>query len=322
LAIAFSVYWFIASNAFAKRLDAANGHEIAPGVTFQFASKTIGGFPFRVDAVLENVRVDAATSRGPASWQAEHFALHMLDYGGAQFVFEAAGKQVLTWHDKKQVAHGLAFTPALLRASAIASGGELKRFDLMLYGAVTDDFSVAHSEFHIRRDPKADGLDIAFMADNLNLPGYRGAAMGPLISKIRLGGTLLPASPWNALLSGDADWRKTADAWRGHRGAIDIQSFDLAWGKTETIGNGLLMLDNEARPQGIIKLKIAGYQLLAEEAAREHLVNGAENGVLAGLMAAAAASEKGQGALPLTLAFKDGIAYAGDAPVGFADPVY
>ena len=52
-------------------------------------------------------------------------------------------------------------------------------------------------------------------------------------------------------------------------------------------------------------------------------MHGAQKGVLAGLMAEAAQGATiAKGTLPVTLAFKDGIAYVGDTPVGFLDPLY
>jgi hypothetical protein len=323
LALAVTGYWFTASNAFAKRLDALNGHDIAPGVSFQFASKSIAGFPFRVDAVLENMRITVATPDGPASWEAEHFALHMLDYGALKFVFEAAGKQTLAWHDAKRAAHGIVFTPALLRASADAGGGRLKRFDIELYGAGTALFAVAHTEFHIRRDPNSDAIDLAFMADKVHLAPELSTAMGATIAKLRLKGTLAPASAWNDFFSGGQTWRKAAEAFHARHGGFAVDRIEVDWGKTQASGKGALTLDDANRPRGLIKLQIGGYQALAAEAERRHLVHGAEKGVFAGLMAEAAQHAKGaEGTLPVTLAFKDGLTYIGDTPVGFVDPLY
>lgn len=323
LTVAVCVYWYVASNAFAKRLDALNGHQIAPGVAFHFTSRSIGGFPFRIDAVLENMRITLATPDGPARWTAEHFALHMLDYDTLKFVFEAAGKQVITWHDADKAAHGITFTPALLRASANAEGDRLKRFDIELYDADTAPFSVAHTEFHIRRDPDANAMDIVFMADKVHLAPSLATALGDMISKLRLKGTLAPAAPWSAFLSGDGDWRKAAKMWRRKHGAFAIDQLEVDWGKVQASGKGALTLDSQRRPEGLIKLRIAGYQVLAAEAERRHLVRGAEKGVLAGLMAKAAHSAKAAGGtLPVTLAFKGGLTYVGDTPVGFLDSLY
>lgn len=323
LAAAVALYWFIGANAFSKRLEALNGHEVAPGVRFHYASKSIGGFPFRVDAVLEDVRVDVATAHGPATWRAQHFALHMLDYGRIQIVFEAAGKQIFTWYDKTGAPHGLEFVPALLRASAIAGSDGLGRFDLQLIGASAASLSVAHTELHLRRDPDRSAVDLVFMADDVRLSPELATALGDRISKLRLSGLLTPGEDWAALFSGRSDWRRAAEAWRMHSGGLDISELEIAWGKTDATGTGVMTLDEARRPKGLIKLKIAGFQVLADEARRRHLVEGAQEGVLAGLMAESAAKGGDRaGRLPVTLAFKDGLAYVGDTPAGFLSALY
>ncbi len=320
LAVGVSVYWYVAANAFASRLEALNGHVIAPGVTLHFNSKSIGGFPFRVDAVLENLRLDVAAPGGPASWTAEHFALHMLDYAGSHLILEAAGKQTFAWRDSAGAAHGFSFTPALLRASTIGSGGRLARFDIELYGAQTPALGVAHTELHFRRDPDADALDVVVMADDVHVAPTFAGEFGKTISKFRLKGTLAPAGEWNALLAGRRDWRSAAEAWRAHSGALDISDVEIAWGKADVKGAGTLRLDGVRRPTGLIKLNFNGARALAE-AAKSSRPGDSEKGLFAGLAAEAAAA-KPDVPLPVTVAFKDGLAYVADTPVGFVAPLY
>lgn len=315
-----AIYWTVAAHAFANRLDTLNGHEIEPGVTFHFESKAIGGFPFRIDAVLKDMRIDAATAHGSASWRAEEFALHMLDYSATPVVFEAAGKQVLSWHDTKGAPHNLTFVPGLLRASAATSGGELARFDFELIGTADVPIRVSRGEFHLRRTPGTDALDLVFMADDMHLPAGQHAGLGETIPKLRLSARLAPGNDWNALLSGNGDWRKAAEAWRAHSGTLDIAQLEILWGKVDARGAGLLTLDGARRPEGIIKLKIAGYRALAGAAKRQA---GMRENVLDGVIAqAASANKNGTGPLPVTLAFKDGLAYVNQAPAGFLSPLY
>ena len=318
LAAAVSIYWFVVAHDFSKRLEALNGHNIAPGISFHYDSKSIGGFPFRVDAVLQNMRITINAPHGPAVWQTEHFALHMLDYGRLQLVLEAAGKQALIWHDAKGETRSIAFTPALLRASAIAHGDRISRFDIELFGADTKALSVAHTELHIRRAPHADALDIVFMADDVHLSPSLQAGLGGRIAKLRLGGRITPAREWSAFLSGKSDWRSAAGHWRTDSGAFDVARLEIDWGKTKTTGSGLLTLDATRRPKGLIHLKIAGYEALVR-AAQQH----SGTNLFSGLKAQAAQAGKTSGGpLPVTLAFKDGLAYAGHTPAGFLEPLY
>lgn len=320
LAAAAVIYWTVTAHAFSKRLDALNGHAIASGVTLHFATKSIGGFPFRIDAVLTDMRIDVAGAHGPASWRTENFALHMLDYGGPAMVFETAGKQVLVWHDAKGAARSLAFVPGLLRASATLGGGGLERFDLELIGTALAPFRVARSELHLRRTPDGDALDLVFMADDVHLPAGQYSGLGDTISKLRLNARLAPGDDWNALLSGKGEWRKAADDWRAHSGTLDIAQLEIVWGKANARGAGLLTLDGARRPEGIVKLKIAGYRALAGAARRQAGMR--ENVLDSVITQAASAGKNSAGPLPVTLAFKDGLAYVNQAPAGFLSPLY
>ena len=121
--------WWLKATALAKQLDAINGHEIMPGVRLSFAEKRLAGFPFRLDTILKDLRVEVAEVGGPMVWTSEGFAMHTLTYGRVQAILEAGGRQTLSWHDANGGAHRFAFLPGTFRASAILQHGKLIRFD-------------------------------------------------------------------------------------------------------------------------------------------------------------------------------------------------
>jgi hypothetical protein len=121
--------WWIKASALAAKLDAVNGHEIMPGVRLSFAEKRLAGFPFRMDTILKNLRVEVAEMGGPIVWTSERFAMHALTYGRVQVIIEAAGRQTLSWHDAHGGAHIFAFLPGTFRASALLQQSKLIRFD-------------------------------------------------------------------------------------------------------------------------------------------------------------------------------------------------
>ena len=96
LAIAVSAYWVTA----AQRLFQAAGCAERPRDRARRDASTSPPNPSAAfpSASMRCWRTCASTWRrrtGRRSWTAEHFALHMLDYGRLQLVFEAAGKQTL-----------------------------------------------------------------------------------------------------------------------------------------------------------------------------------------------------------------------------------
>ena len=80
LAAGVMIYWGIAASALSQKLDALNGHEIAPGVRMSFAAKRIAGFPFRLDAIFNGFTLQFPGAHGPVTWRADKFATHNLTY--------------------------------------------------------------------------------------------------------------------------------------------------------------------------------------------------------------------------------------------------
>ncbi len=300
------IHWFAVAHAVSKYLDAANGHEIAPGVRLHYAKRQIAGFPFRIDLMLDDMRIDVDAAHGPAEWKTEHFALHMLDYGRFHAIFEAAGKQTISWAAGGGARKTLQFTPGLLRASSINAHGRLSRFDLEMVAGGSKDFQAANFEFHLRRNPDQDALDIVLSADDLHVSKQFQSAFGTAIRKLRFKAQLHPASSLRPLLSGERGWRETLSGWKG---ALDISNLDVAWGKTEAAGSGQLTLDAAHRPQGILNLKIAGLSALQ-----------AQNG--SGFFATLLNSIARDGQDKMQIAFKDGLVFANETPAGFLDPLY
>jgi hypothetical protein len=227
-------HWWVIASAFDKKLHSLNGHQAVPGVTVAWDDQTISGFPFRLDVVFRNMRVRAEAPRGPVIWQSERFALHALTYGRTQDIFEAAGRQSLAWTDIGRVRHRLTFLPGSLRASTIADARGLSRFDLDLVDAGGADgdgvkFTAARLQLHMRRDPKADALDLMLSAQDFEGPV---TPFGDHIKKLDLYARITEGSAFSRLLSGQAGWMDAIMAWRHLRGEIvagpvDVQSGDL-----------------------------------------------------------------------------------------------
>lgn len=320
LAAVVSAYWWMAAGAVSTRLDAINGREAAPGIRLSFTRKSVGGFPFRVDTVLDDVKIEIASTFGPIVWRSEHLAAHALTYGRAVTLFEAAGRQILSWTDDDGVHHRFEFIPGTMRASILEAKDVFGRFDLDIIGIDSPSFDAARAQFHLRRDPNADALDLVFSADDVRLAPQWRNAIGDSMARIRLDARLSPAAP---LLAGGRDWREAAEDWRGQQGALSIDQFEIAWGKLDAFGTGRIGLDGNRRPLGSLDLKIAGYRALLDEAAARGTVAPADKGVAAALLNDLAETGGDHaGRLPATFVFKDGAAGVGKVSAGLLPRLY
>jgi hypothetical protein len=316
LAAAVMVWWWIAASALDKELDAANGREVVPGVKLSFSSKKIAGFPFRLDTLLENVRIEVTTTQGPLVWRTEHFASHALNYGREQAIYEAAGRQEISWRDDDGTLHDFRFVAGWLRASSIASHGTLVRFDLDIVEIASPDLGAGRVQFHVRRDPAGDALDIAASGDTIKLGPSLQAGFGDTLSHMLLLGKLAPAHSFAPLLAGASDWRRATDDWRNRNGVFSVDQLDIKWNKLRAAGRGDLALDPTHRLNGNIRLDIDG--------TKASVAGAAGNGKLANALDTIVAQDPkaAEGTLPVSLTFKNGSANLGARPAGYLGPLY
>lgn len=320
LAVGAGTRWWMLADAFSERLDHWNGRTLMPGVTLHFGSKRIAGFPFSIDAVFRNFAIDVATPHGPVHWRSPDFALHALTYGRDETVFEAAGPQHLDWTGVDGKPHAFAFVPGSLHASAIRDDGALSRFDLV--GVVIGSAALAASElqFHLRRTPGADSFDVFLSANGVHLSPALRSDFGDEITHAALQGTFGPGKPLDRLRAGDQDWPDATDAWRAAGGSMRVDMLEVAFGKIDATGKGSLAFDDAKRPAGALDFKIADFDRFVD-AMRKRGTDG--TGLAAALLhRAAKAGSNDAGELGVVIGAKDGLVYAGDAPVGSVDPVY
>jgi hypothetical protein len=215
IAAAVMVHWKFAADAFEQRLAALKGHQAIPGVTLDWSSVAVSGFPFRLDADFEGLSLKGAGAHGPFAWTTEKFALHELTYGRPKSVFEAAGQQHVAWTDASGLAHSADFLPGSLRGGSVTGGRGLTRLDLDIVDAGAKDFTIGELQFHMRRDPDGADLDLMLKADAVNSGGVPART-------VQVYATLNQASALVALLRGEQAWPDAVKGWRAQGGKAKL----------------------------------------------------------------------------------------------------
>ena len=316
LAAGYALYWRSSADALAERLDNLNGHEVMPGITFAFAQKDVGGFPFRLDVVLSGVTFAEKTAGGETAWRAENIALHMLSYGPNHFLFEAAGLQTIDWPGGDGRQHVWYVQPGTARASAMLRDGKLAQFDLDLVATEFEDanpkaptdskITADRIQFHLRTDGTS-ALDVA-----LNIEGARIGMgflpyLGPELPLVSAEGKLSQAQAFANLLAGTGTLASALESWRKANGTFDISDLTLNWGDVQARGNTQLSLDEAHRPKGKVIGFVSGGKIFGEgEAIR----------ILAGT------TPDADGRIPLTLTVQDGLLKLHNTLLAKLDPAY
>lgn len=206
-------HWWLSANALEKKLAAAKGTPVVPGITLDWASVTMGGFPFRIDANFTNLRISGVAAHGPFAWRAEKFAMHALAYGRSRTVYEAAGPQQLAWTDKEGKSRKLDFIPGSLHASSIIDAKGLSRFDLDIVDLGSAQITAGRFQFHMRRETEA--LKMMLQAQTVQGSDVDQKLVQAYVDLNRLD-RLAP------LLEGKTSWPMAAAQWRSHGGRATL----------------------------------------------------------------------------------------------------
>jgi hypothetical protein len=211
IAAAVMVHWWMVAGAFEKELASLKGREAVPGVTLDWDSVAVGGFPFRLDADFVNFRVTGAGAHGPFAWASGKFALHILTYGLPKAVYEAAGRQSLRWNGNQAIS----FLPGSMRGSSILDARGLRRFDLDIVDIGSPAFIAGRFQFHMRRDPDGADLDLMVKADTIK-------AKGAKLGNLQVYAALSQAKALAALLAGEMSWPQAAANWQAQGGKAKL----------------------------------------------------------------------------------------------------
>jgi hypothetical protein len=323
IALGVSVIWWREAGALSRRLDALNGHEAMPGVTLRFASKIVGGFPFNIDVVFKDFRVEIKTPHGPSSWRAENFALHGLTYGREQLIFEAAGQQVVTWTDLQGHAHAMPFQAGELHASAIEGEHGLARFDLDCIGFGSPALTAARAQLHARIAPGGSAIDIAAAADAVHLSPRLASLFGDNVKEVRLNASATPARAFDGLRAGRSDWVSALEGWRKANGALGINDLEIRWDKISAMGKGSLGLDDKHTVTGLLDFKLAGMEQLVARAQQRGVHGDSFRGIAAALLdRAGKAGNNDAGLLGAVVEFRTGIVVVGGEPATTEEQLY
>lgn len=212
LAAAVMTHWWIAAGAFEQKLAALKGQEAIPGITLNWDKAEVGGFPFRLDANFQNLRIAGAGAHGPFFWRSEKFATHSLTYGRSQDVYEAAGQQQIGWTQPNGEARAATFQVGSMRGSSALGRQGLMRFDLDIAELGGADFNLIRFQFHMRQGLDGNSLNLMVSTD-----GLPAGAKKPVHRQLYL--TLAKAESLLPLLRGEVSWPQAVQRWRADGGS-------------------------------------------------------------------------------------------------------
>ena len=240
---AWTAYWFIAKDQLDKGIDEWIAAERANGAELEYSSKSLGGFPYRFELVVNDPIYQPA---GAPRWEGEQLRLVMQPWNWQHVIAYSPGRNLLT------EAGGLRQTVTLDKTSAASlswNSDTIERIGLQMGNATAliDGETYATTGFSLNLKPREgaeDDLMIALQWDRLTINAapqgaeFLGDTIGPsrLIGEVR---SFFPA------------WiRSGGNPERFHRalvqedGAVEIAQGLLDWGPLDLGVKGDIKFDD------------------------------------------------------------------------------
>lgn len=328
LAAAWTAGWFYAAQRADDVVSAWLDREARLGRSYVCERRTLGGYPFRIEARCTGVTVTLAGDGEAVVLKARDVLavaqvyqpdLVIAEATGPMTVATARGEQlyVADWKRLQASVRGRPRAPE--RASLVVEGPRLER----PAAAAAAPETVAQAErleLHIRRKPSADAADPAF-----DLAARLASALVPAVPA--LAGAPIQGTV-DGVLRGVSDLaaRKSLPTrlreWQAAGGRLEISQARLQRGETLAVAQGELRLDPQGRPDGTLNLKVAGFDQVAGLVFGQANPGRSQTAVLAGLKMLGRAELEGRRAIALPLILRDGRIYLGPIPVGQAGPLF
>ncbi|MFO1150233.1 MAG: DUF2125 domain-containing protein [Alsobacter sp.] len=324
-------FWAYATWRVGQELDALLAREAAHGRQWDCPSRTIGGFPFRIEVSCERpsfsgapggVSTQGEVARFVAVAQIQSPNHVIIEVDGPLVVTDVGGRRLdLSWDLLRGSLEGrpdqldqLALEMTNPRLKLTGTGG----FDMTAEGAMVD--------FHMRRTPgrppEERAYDVASRGTALRIPAVERLVGGAEPLDADLVATVLQVEPLAARTPA-----QNLERWRLAGGKVQVSKLVLAQGPRRLDATGILGLDELHRAQGRLDVTVAGVDDLLQQfglSPRAATLGTIIAGVLGGRPKAgqAEAAEKPPGGVVLPLRLDDGKAFLGPLPVARLLPLY
>lgn len=323
LAAAWSGVWFYAAHRVESTIAAWIERETKEGRVYACGSRTVGGYPFRIEMRCEEPHVELRGNGERLMLQGRALVavagvfqsdLITAQITGPLTIASGVGVPDYTaeWTLFQVSLHGLPW--AFQGLSFVLDDPKLQR-----PGEAEPTLQAKRFAVDVRRHPGGDGsnlaLDLAANAAAVVIAGVPQLAPRPIDAQaaaVLHGVNALSPKPLPERLR---DWQAAG-------GKFDLTSARLAQGDAIAVATGSIRLTAQARLDGGLQMTLAGLDQIAPLILGPGGNQARVQGVVALLSMLGRAELEGKRAISVPLRFKDGAVFFGPLPLGQTAPLY
>lgn len=323
LAGAWSAFWYHAVQTAEQTITAWIEREARAGRVYRCGTRTIGGYPFRIEVRCTDPVAELRFSNPPFILRGGELLGVAQVYQPAHVIAEITGPVsvmegerllgLARWRLAQASLRGRPRMPE--RLSIAIDGLSLDRPG----GANGETVAAAqHAELHARLDPASSRdnpvFDFAARISGATLPagGERLTFDAELIALVH-GLKDLSPEPVSTRLK----------KWQEAGGRLELESLRVRQGQAVAVAKGSLGLSAAGRLDGTLTVTMAGFEEILQALVAAATGIRLQGGALAGLSLLGRPAElEGRRAVSVPLQFKDGAVTLGRIPLGRVGPLY
>ena len=321
LAVAWSGLWYFAASRTEAVVSAWIEQEASAGRVYACASRTIGGYPFRIELRCTEPVMELTSLQRPRVVKARDLVALAQVYQPGLIVAEITGPVSIADAGSPPIMQA---DWRLAQASLRAAGRRPERLSVVLESVRLEQVdsgtpemmsSADRVELHIHRP--ADGGE--------NAPiDFAALVAGGVIAGGPLGGRPINAET-SGILRGLAEFKRQPMSarlreWQMGGGRLELTRLRVQQGDAVAVAAGDVGLSVSGRPDGTINITMAGFDQVVRDLVRG---GGMQLGVIAGLTFLGRPAEiDGRRAVSVPFRIKDGSMSLGPIPVGKLDPLF
>ena len=336
---AWTAYWFFLAGQVRERTQAFIDQQTAAGFEVAYTDFSVGGYPYRIEATVDNLTVSAPRQPGKPAFAVPRLVVLGLPWNPNLVVARIEGEVVTRWTDARNGDQRAIYRAESTGISIGLDAGRPQRFALSMdrphleSSLLAGPVSAKVFEIHARLldggpAPSRDGVaptaplsaELAFDGEAVVLPPLPDGALGNEIASF--GYTFGLAGPPPRYLPGTAP-RDMIAAWAEAGGTIELTRGETRWGALNSSVTGSFSVDDQMRPLGALSGRIGGLEPLIDGAVTQGRMTPAQaQNIKKALNAIGFITRDAEGRVPFSLTFQDGRVSMGPVQLGELRPLF
>jgi len=265
--VAYSGWWWVASNVITGRIDQFIAGEQAKGAKIAPTRVSVGGYPFAFTVKLKDVSL---AWPGGFGFSSQNLRLRLLPWslhrfgvtatGGFEVALPAGTTRPPMVFDGETLRGHASFGKTAMPLSLDLTADTVSGSSATAENAPPNrELTVTTVEFDGTRptvEPTADtdiAYDLSLKLMGVSAQVLEGNPLGAKIEQAALHVQLLGKPP--------ATWDEAGlNAWREVGGTVNLNTLALQWGQLSLSADGTLALDKEMQPEGAFTAHLTGYE--------------------------------------------------------------